>query len=358
MVLIAIAACAVPDAQAYDIPLFLRSSRTPPPPPERWQNVQGVLPDGTSGPKRDSVAESFTYETSTGSLKLVPGFSQALHDDEAVSLDQPVRYHDGDLFVHTKDADRLRKLFSSSKPACRPQKKQKKLVVVLDPGHGGRDPGAIDNGLQEKAINLQIARRLKKRLESKGFEVVMTRDSDVFLPLEDRPAVATRLGADLFVSIHANAEDSGAVTGVETFFCKGAARRPSERRALRRLCKQYGRDGATRDMTAAEKQVANEVMIESARAHRVRLARHIQRCLSDEAGTLSRGIKPGPWRVLRCARCPAVLVEVGFLTSRVEAARLQNPIHQEHIAKGIAEGIARYASTLSDGQSPEVSQQP
>lgn len=169
-------------------------------------------------------------------------------------------------------------------------------VIVLDPGHGGRDRGTMWGGVSEKTLTLSIARKVEARLRARGFTTAMTRRSDVFRSLESRAAVANGYRNSIFVSIHCNADPQHRARGIETFYC--------------------GAQG-------------------------LKLARLIHGHLDTRTSTPSRGIKYAGFSVLRCTTGPAALVECGFLTSPAERRLLTTGIYQERIAQAIADGITQ-----------------
>ncbi|MEM8545226.1 MAG: N-acetylmuramoyl-L-alanine amidase [Cyanobacteria bacterium P01_H01_bin.119] len=174
------------------------------------------------------------------------------------------------------------------------------LVVVIDPGHGGRDPGAIGiGGLQEKGVVLSISRQVAAILAQQGVQVVMTRDSDYFIDLDPRVQLAERVNADLFVSIHANAISLSRpdVNGFETYYYSDAG---------------------------------------------LRLARTIHNAVLQIVSHRDRGVRRARFYVLRNTSMPAVLVETGFVTGAVDAPNLNNPAWQQQMASGIAQGILQY----------------
>lgn len=197
--------------------------------------------------------------------------------------------------------------------------------IVLDPGHGGRDPGAQASGMAEKDLVLAIAREVDKQLSAAGFTVLLTRNSDQFVSLTSRSAFLARAKADLFVSIHANAVGTHSVHGVETFVLTPHGT-PSS----------YGtspRDGGR----AAGDAHAPQSM---------RLGYEIQRRLVAETGARDRGVRRANFAVLRATAAPAVLVETGFVTNPQERARLANAAYQLRIARALAQGVARYAQAV------------
>jgi N-acetylmuramoyl-L-alanine amidase len=220
------------------------------------------------------------------------------------------------------------------------------LVAVLDPGHGGEKEGAVGpGGAREKDVTLQIARRLKARLERLGVKVLLTRTGDATVPLANRAAFANAERADLFVSIHLNSMPAGArgrSRGVETYFLSADASDASAtavaaRENADRLAGEPGPDpeDPVAGILGSLEDAAN--LAESSR-----LAYAVHEQTVQAASAEDRGVKQAPFYVLAGARMPAVLVEVGFLSHPEEGARLRTPAHQDRIAQGIAEGIAAW----------------
>jgi N-acetylmuramoyl-L-alanine amidase len=209
--------------------------------------------------------------------------------------------------------------------------------IVLDPGHGGDDVGARSrDGLVEKELTLALARRVARALEARGYRVRLTRDDDQTRALTDRTALANRLDALLFVSLHANASTAPSVTGAETYYMSldgpsdaaAAATAELENRAGQTAGEPTALDLILWDLAQAE------VLNESAE-----LALAVQGRLNALAGTRDRGVRQAPFVVLTGATMPAVLVEFGFLSNPDEARRLAEPEHQQQVAEAIAAGI-------------------
>ena len=187
-----------------------------------------------------------------------------------------------------------------------PNVKQNKFTVVIDPGHGGPDPGAIGiGGIRETDVVLEVSKIVKKLLSEKGVEVMLTRKNEVYLDLPPRVSIANNNNADIFVSIHANASRGkrGDINGLETFYFRGWKGRLLAKR----------------------------------------IQKHILRV---SPGSPDRGVKQGKYYVIKNTRMPAVLVEIGFLTGRLDARRLEKTAHRERIAYAIAKGILEYLSKV------------
>ena len=201
-------------------------------------------------------------------------------------------------------------------------------TVVLDAGHGGKDPGASSkSGLREKDIALDIALRVRAHLLASGLRVAMTRDTDKFLELEDRPKLAARMKGDLFVSIHLNATAGTAVRGIETF-ATAAENYPAT---------------ADGDLAKKHPAVPNNKFNHSSTA----LANQIQKAVIGITRAEDRGVKRARFVVIRESAMPAALVECGFLTNVAEAQKLATPAHRETIARGIAQGILNYIALVN-----------
>ena len=187
-----------------------------------------------------------------------------------------------------------------------PSVKQNKFMVVIDPGHGGPDPGAIGiGGIRETDVVLEVSKIVKKILSEKGVKVVLTRKNEVDLDLPPRVSLANNTDADIFVSIHANASRGKRrdINGLETFYFRGWRGRL--------------------------------------------LAKRIQKqILRVSPGSPDRGVKQGRFYVIKNTRMPAVLVEIGFLTGRLDARRLEKTSHRKRIAYAIAKGVLEYLSKV------------
>ncbi|OPL13638.1 MAG: hypothetical protein AVO38_02820 [delta proteobacterium ML8_D] len=214
--------------------------------------------------------------------------------------------------------------------------------VVIDAGHGGKDPGAIGpTGLREKDVVLKIAKKvalqLKKDLDCK---VILTRDDDHFLPLMQRTAIANAEKADLFLSIHANAAPSRGVSGVETYFLNFALDKEAMSVAARENATSNKRIG---DL----KHILNDIMKNTKVDESSRLAGCVQRELvrnlrKQYDKVKSKGVKQAPFFVLIGARMPSVLVEVSFISNKKEEKRLKNDHYLSSVADGIVNGIKLY----------------
>ena len=220
-------------------------------------------------------------------------------------------------------------------------------VVVIDPGHGGVETGAIGrSGLQEKDITLDLARRLKTLIERQGATVVLTRDEDRVLPLDDRTAIANHNRAILFISIHLNASKRKDAVGAETYFLATSAT-DAEARTLAGLeNKAYEPPDSTsppapgsppgKDLELILWDLAqNAYLVESSR-----LAESVQAQLNAATGVRDRGVRQAPFRVLMGATMPAILIEAGFISNPDEEARFKDDAYKDKVAEAIARAVA------------------
>ena len=224
-------------------------------------------------------------------------------------------------------------------------------TIVIDAGHGGRDPGAIGvGGLREKDVTLRLAKSLGEKLEAQGFEIVYTRRDDRSMGLEERTAIAESVGGDLFVSLHANAAPRRSVAGIETYYLDADHERHSLGVAARE-------NGVPRSQVDALQRTIAKLRVSEVSVHSRRAANTVhQQMVSGLAGRYREvndlGVKKGPFYVLFLSNMPAILVEAGFLTNRGEAQRLRDGDYLDELAGQITLGLKRYReanSTLAMG---------
>lgn len=224
--------------------------------------------------------------------------------------------------------------------------------IVIDPGHGGHDPGARARGVTEAEIALDIALRLEKLLLKEGqASVVLTRRTNVYVPLEERTAIANREGADLFVSVHVNASRNASLSGVETFFLNFASTPYAAAVAAR---ENAGSGQTMNKLPDIVKVIALNNKLDESRD----LATFVQTTLVDRLKPVHRqirdlGVKQAPFIVLIGASMPSVLAEVSFLTNRTEAALLKTASYRQRIAEALHDGIRKYQRALKSAQTTQ-----
>jgi N-acetylmuramoyl-L-alanine amidase len=224
-----------------------------------------------------------------------------------------------------------------------PQKRSKIKTIVIDPGHGGEELGAEGvSGIYEKDIVLDLALRLKRQLQrEEELKVMLTREKDINLSLDERTAIANHNHADLFISIHVNASKGKKVKGAETFFLSYEAT-DEEIRTLAALennavgIPEKKLDGGKIEMILWD-MAQMQYLQESSE-----LAETIQAELNELLGIKDRGVKQAPFRVLMGATMPAVLIEVGFLSNPEEEEELRKGIYRESIARAVYQSVLSY----------------
>jgi N-acetylmuramoyl-L-alanine amidase len=216
-------------------------------------------------------------------------------------------------------------------------------TIMIDAGHGGKDPGAMANGLREKDINLKFAKLVGGKLKARGFHVIYTRTTDVFIPLEKRTAMANAQKADLFLSIHCNANHSSKVHGLETYSLNLAKTDAAVRIAAR--------ENAVDPRAISDLQfILTDLMVNSKIKESRDLAGDVQtstiKRVRKSYPLNNKGTREAPFYVLMGAKMPSVLVEIGYITNRTESKRLRSDKYLNHLADGIVDGILSYKSQI------------
>jgi len=273
------------------------------------------------------------FQGSGSHLEMTANDREMTLNNLRVFLGEPTQVRSRAFLISRTDAERLLGpiLAPAGIPAPMPRVPR---VIVLDPGHGGQDSGApnLTLGVFEKNFTLDVALRLKPLLEARGWQVVMTRSADHYIPLAERPAMAIAARADLFISIHFNsvAPDTK-TTGTEIYT----------------FPPQFER--STRSWGLGEKDDSETTPDPSNRldAWNAVLANTLHRALLARLGTFDRGQKMAHYAVLKGLNCPAVLIESAFLSNDSEARKVSTPAFRQQIAEGIASGLTDYAAQVA-----------
>ena len=216
--------------------------------------------------------------------------------------------------------------------------------IVIDPGHGGKDPGAIGvDGIAEKDIVLGVARKLADKLKALGIDVVLTRKDDRFIPLEERTAIANAESADLFISLHVNASPNPEARGVETYYLDNT----TDEAALRMAARE---NGIARDKISDLQFILSDMVQNLKLEDSITLAHRLQGSVVTQVGgrygeARDLGVKKAQFYVLVGARMPSVLVEMFFVTNRLEARALATDEYQQALAEALFDGIKKYQET-------------
>lgn len=293
----------------------------------------------------DSISQVFTFTSQGVPAKVLVGSKLVLIGGKRVMLDATIQRRDNSIVV---PPDFIAKVFEQTDAAVSvltpaPSMAGKYRTIMVDAGHGGKDPGAIGlSGAVEKDIVFDIARRLRTGLQEMGFQVLMTRDSDEFISLQKRTELASRSDADIFVSIHANATRSRKIKGLEIYYSRAldpasdlSQHRTNERSFLERL-----------DISgekAVPKRIVSDMMQERKLQESVILADHLIRKTAENVNASNRGSRKSGFFVVKNTLIPAILFEVGYVSNAAEAKLLQTEEYRQKIADAIAESIREYS---------------
>lgn len=232
-------------------------------------------------------------------------------------------------------------------------------TIVIDPGHGGTETGAIGpSGIQEKELTLTLARDLEARLEQFGIHVILTRNEDANVPHDNRTAIANQNKADLFISIHLNSSLGSGAYGTETYFLSAEA---TDATAARAAAAENTDAEPAPEQTPADPQAMEDLQLilwDLAQSHHMaesqRFAKLVQGELNQALQLRDRGVKQAPFRVLMGAAMPAVLVELGFLSNPDEEKKLQDPEYRGALISALARAVQRYKALVENRPDPTV----
>ena len=215
-------------------------------------------------------------------------------------------------------------------------------TIMIDPGHGGKDPGAIYGRLKEKDINLRLAKILGKMLKQKGFKVLYTRTTDKFIPLEERTVMANTMGADLFISIHVNAHRNRRVRGIEVYYLNIASSKDAIRVAAR--------ENAVSSKKISDLQlILTDLMLNSKiKESSILASKVLDKILLNckRYRPENNGVRQAPFYVLMGARMPAILIEIGYITNSQDRRKLRTYSYLKSIANGVVQGILAYRKSI------------
>jgi N-acetylmuramoyl-L-alanine amidase len=238
-------------------------------------------------------------------------------------------------------------------------------LIVIDPGHGGAESGAVGpGGVMEKDLTLEFARELAGKLGRLGVQTLLTRNEDATVPHDARPALANQNKADLFISIHLNSSLGAGAHGTETYFLSPQA---TDARAARAAAAENatppaagstatGAAGAAGAGAAAEQEDVDLILWDLAQSHHLSESQRLANLIQGEFNTAlqlkDRGVKQAPFRVLKGATMPAVLVELGFISNPEEEKKLQDPAYRDQLLDSLVTAIARYRSSIEGQAAP------
>lgn len=292
----------------------------------------------------DLVAQKIKIHKDGNALILRPNSGLALLNDKTIKLEYPIEYRNGSAYISAESAAFISGVFKAAKQLLPAIKRYGIRTVVIDPGHGGKDPGAVSRyGTREKDIVLDVSKRLKRYLEESGVKVIMTRGKDVFIPLYKRAEIANKINADLFISVHANAARYSRTKGFEVFYLSEAT--DDKARALaaaENASLEFEEGELAGGKNFSTKTTLWDLQLKESRRESKVLAYYICNMTSDNMSMSKRGVKGANFAVLKKAVMPAVLIEVGFLTNRREESKLKKRPFREKIARSVSSSILAY----------------
>ena len=218
-------------------------------------------------------------------------------------------------------------------------------VIVIDPGHGGKDPGCVVNGYQEKDIILQVSKKLKEALTQQGYEVYLTREGDTYPGLKERSAVANNKQPVVLLSIHANAAPNKKATGVEVFVGSAQIHGEGAADVANRENQRFISEGYTEEQNGKINSTILDSYYLGSRTVSMKLGSLIENNIVKETGQASRGLKEAPLILLKGMYFPSCLIEIGFLSNPTEAKNLANGAFQDKLVRGIVVGIKQFMSS-------------
>jgi N-acetylmuramoyl-L-alanine amidase len=297
----------------------------------------------------DTYTRAVYLNKDTHRVNLRVGDKMVMVDGRPVHFNHPVEIYKGTVVVPYKFKEQvIDQLFRDTyqvpqgKPAVLRIKK-----IVVDAGHGGHDPGAIGkSGLREKDVNLDIARRLSNLLRSRGVEVLMTRAVDKFIPLSRRVDIANNSRADLFISIHSNANRVRSLNGFEVYYVSPTAGDSTRAYSTARSVPLNLANCSFASNSLDLKAILWDMFYTHSRGESVELSRRICWSMDKNLDARLLGIKGARFEVLKGVRMPAVLVEVGFLSNSSEERMLKNGFYRQKVAECLVQGIDDYTKTL------------
>lgn len=296
--------------------------------------------------KLSKSGRELSFKSAWTTIKLEADSRECELNGIRVFLGDPVKLSKGRFYLGRLDAEK--RLTPLLLPGAGESRVPALKVIVIDAGHGGRDPGKENRRLKvnEKSLALDTAQKLKKVLETQGYRVVMTRSRDAHLAktkkddLRRRAEIANEVGADLFISLHYNAVGRRAqrVSGVEVYTLT-----PQN---------QFSTADSERD----DKKGAKVKLIGNANDHwNTIIGYQVQRRMVTDLTVTDRGLKYARWSVLRHAECPAILVESGFLSNDAEAQRIMQSAYRQKIAIAIADAVQAYGNIVAGARRTRAS---
>ena len=270
-----------------------------------------------------------------------------LVNDNALHLNSPIDVYQGTIAVPRQFKEQVfdvlfRQAVLVGRRAGAGKIKLNKIVI--DAGHGGNDPGAIGrNGLREKDVNLDIAKKLSSLLRAEGVQTVLTRSTDKFIPLSTRVSIANHSGADLFISIHSNAARSRSLCGFEVYYVAPSVSDSKRATLTARTASLHLKDTVFSSDAQDLRTIVWDMIYTNSRAESIDLSHSLCKIMDSSIDAHILGVKNARFQVLKGITMPGILIEVGFVSNVNEERLLRTGAYREKLAAGILEGIRDYS---------------
>ena len=319
------------------------------------------------------------FQVSWPGIQIVPPFAERRYDDPLISV---IRFSGNSASIEDREKGSTARAYPLASPerlvveigrpaparalspVAAPQAAAPPLTIVIDPGHGGSETGAVGpGGVEEKDVTLQIARRLAATLpKTLPCRVLMTRDSDAVISLDDRTSMANRERADLFLSIHANSSRAPGARGSETYYLSLEASDKLSQEVASRENQAAAAENPGAPASPARNPDLDFILWDLAQTAHLKESSEVAEIAQEELNTVSgtgnRGIKQAPFRVLVGAAMPAVLIETAFISNPEEEKKLASPVFQQSIADAVARAVDRFFERRKPGGSARTTPTP
>lgn len=299
----------------------------------------------------DTLLRTAYLSKDSKNVNLRIGDGLVLVNDNIMHLSSPVDVYAGTIVVPRQFKEQIFDvLYKRPVPGYRRLGvgRIKLRKVVIDAGHGGNDPGAIGrSGLREKDINLDIAKRLNSLLREEGVQTILTRTKDNFVPLPNRVTIANKSGADLFISIHTNANRSRSLSGFEVYYVAPSVSDSKRASFTARTAPLNLKEASFASSSTDLKAIVWDMIYTNSRAESIELSRSLCKAMDAAIDANILGVKSARYQVLKGIRMPGILVEVGFVSNGNEEKLLRTGAYRQKLAEGILEGLRDYSQDMA-----------
>ena len=301
--------------------------------------------------KYDTLIHAAYLSKDAKRVNLRVGDELVLVNDNLVHLNSSIDIYQGTIVVPSQFKEQVFDVLFPQVIATHHRLSHERInliKVVIDAGHGGNDPGAIGrNGLREKDVNLDIVRRLGDLLRAEGVYTVFTRSSDRFIPLSTRVNIANKSGADLFISIHSNANRSRSASGFEVYYVAPSISDSKRAYMTARSASLHLKNAVFASNSQDLQAIIWDMIYTNSRAESIELSHSLCKVMDSCINANILGVKGARYQVLKGVRMPGILIEVGFVSNLNEERLLRTSVYRQKLAEGILEGIREYSQDMA-----------